>query len=175
MLFTDRYAPNTEAPHDAFYACICLSDVLAQEIATGLNAGTGPGTPDPVTGFPTVGTLSPGSVVELAADGTWVVGTSPAVSGGGAALPKALYFVHQGTVEEMGSVVGKPVVARGLARFKTPHYAGASFPPGQPLFANAGNFELKVLGDGRQVVGFIGPDGLRDGVLDVQFEACAWG
>lgn len=174
MQFTSKYYPLTETPKDGAYACLGLSEQLAQEFANAFEAGTGPGTPD-ANGFITPGTLAPGSVCMLAADGTWVAGTSPEVSGGGAALPKALFFVHQGVVEEMGAYSGRPVALRGLARFLTDKVNGTSFTVGAPLIAVSGNFQIKVLGDAKQIVGWVGPLGYADGRLDVMFEATAWG
>lgn len=174
MRFQDRYAPSTEGPKEAFYACLGLSDILAQEISNAYNAGTGPGTPDAM-GLIQSGTIIPGTVVMMASDGLWVPGTSPVVSGGGAVLPKPLFFVHEGTVDLTGRQVGRLTALRGLARFHTTAVNGSSFAPNDPLIANAGNFEIKVLGDAKQIVGWVGPDGYRDGRLDVIFEACCWG
>lgn len=174
MRFQDRYQPSTEGPKEAFYACLGLSEILAQEINTAYNAGTGPGTPDAM-GTIQPGTIIPGSVVMLASDNTWVLGTSPAVSGGGAALPVMLFFVHEGTVDLTGRQVGRLTALRGLARFYTTAFSGSAFTPGAPLYADSGNFVLKVLGDAKQIVGWVGPDGLRDGRLDVIFEAATWG
>lgn len=173
MLFTDEsnYRPNGETAHEGFYACLGLSDVLAQEVANAYAAGTGPGTPD-ATGTLQAGTIRPGRVLELATDGTWILGTSPLVN---AALPKQLWFAHEGDIDLTGRLVGKLTALRGFARFKTSSFTGSSFAVGAPLYANAGNFVLKALADNRQVVGYVGPDGLRDGMLDVMFEPAAWG
>lgn len=174
MRFQDRYAPATESPKEAFYACLGLSEILAQEIANAYAQGTGPGTPDTM-GLIQPGTIVPGTIVMLASDNTWVPGTSPVLSGGGAVLPKPLFFVHEGDVDLTGRQVGRLTALRGLARFYTTAVNGLTFAANDPLIANAGNFEIKVLGDGKQIVGWVGPDGLRDGRLDVIFEACCWG
>lgn len=171
MRFQDRYAPKTEAPKEAFYACLGLSQIYAQEIANAYAAGTGPGTPD-AYGTIEIGTIIPGSVVELASDGTWVAGSSPSIA---AALPKMLFFVHEGTVDLTGRNVGRLVALRGLARFGTTAVNGSSFTPGAPLIAVSGNFQIKVFEDAKQIVGWVGPNGLRDGLLDVIFEAGVWG
>jgi hypothetical protein len=168
------YKPMTEGPKEGFYACISLSEVLAQEIATAATAGTGAGMTD-AFGVVAPGTIKPGTIVELDVDGTWKAGSSPAVSGGSAALPKALHFVHEGDMDLTARMVGKLVALRGLARFQTSSINGTSFTVGAPLIANAGNFEIKVLGDAKQIVGWVGPDGYRNGMLDVIFEACCWG
>lgn len=174
MQFTQKYFPMTETPKEGAYACLGLSEQLAQEIANAFEAGTGPGTPD-VNGFITPGTIQPGSVVMLDADATWVAGTSPEVAGGAAALPKPLFFVHQGNVEQMGATSGRLVALRGMARFLTDRVNGTSFTVNAPLIAVNGNFQIKVLGDNRQVVGWVGPLGYADGRLDVMFEAACWG
>ena len=51
--FRSRYKTRTETPKDALYACLGLSNQLTQEAANGMDAGTGPGTPD-AYGFPIV-------------------------------------------------------------------------------------------------------------------------
>lgn len=172
--FRSRYKTRTETPKDALYACLGLSNQLTQEAANGMDAGTGPGTPD-AHGFPTLGTIEPGHLVEMDSLGNWVLATSPKVTGSGNALPKAIFFVHQGTSEDQGTIVGKPVALRGAARFLTPKVNGSSFTVGAPLIAVSGNFQIKVLDDGLQVVGFVGPTGLTDGLLDVLTEAATWG
>lgn len=171
MQFTSKYYPLTETPKEGAYLCLGLSEQFTQEAANAFEAGTGPGTPDS-NGFVTVGTIAPGSIVELDTDGTWIAGSSADIS---AALPKALFFVHQGTVEQMGAANGRPVALRGHARFLTDKVNGTTFTPGAPLIAVAGNFQIKVFGDDLQIVGFVGPLGYADGVLDVIFEATIWG
>lgn len=174
MQFTQKYYPLTETPKEGAYACLGLSEQLAQEVANAFEAGTGPGTPD-ANGFVTQGTIQPGSIVMLDTDGTWIAGVSPEVSGGGAALPKPLFFVHQGTVEQMGAANGRLVALRGFARFLTDQVNGTSFSVGAPLIAVGGKFQIKVLGDAKQVVGWVGPLAYADGRLDVMFEAAGWG
>jgi len=174
MQFNQNYYPMTETPKEGAYACLGLSEQLAQEVANAFEAGTGPGTPD-ANGFMTVGTPAPGSVVMLDTDGTWIAGVSPEVTGGSAALPKALFFVHQGVTEQMGASVGRLVALRGMASFLTNKVNGTSFTVGAPLIAVGGNFQIKVLGDAKQIVGWVGPLGYADGRLDVMYEACCWG
>lgn len=174
MRFQDRYSPRTEGPKEAFYACLGLSEQLAQEISNAYALGTGPGTPD-ASGALQAGTIQAGSIVMLdPADSTWIAGTSPLVS---AALPKPLYFVHEGDADLTGRQVGKLTALRGLARFLTTAVSGSSFPVNGPLIANAGNFEIKVFDDHKQIVGWVGPLGFdaTNGILDVVFEACGWG
>jgi hypothetical protein len=67
------------------------------------------------------------------------------------------------------------VALRGAARILTPKVNGSSFTPGLPLIAVSGNYQIKVLDDGLQVVGFVGPSGFNDGLLDVLTEAATWG
>lgn len=174
MNFSQTYQLMSEGPKEGAYACLGLSEQLAQEINNGLNSGSGPGTTD---AFGTIqpGTIIPGSVVEMDVDATWKPGSSAVVSGGGAALPKALYFVHEGDIDLTSRMVGKLTALRGLARFLTSAFNGASFPVGAPLIANAGSFEIKVLADAKQVVGWVGPNGLSNGRLDVIFEPAIWG
>ena len=155
----------------ALYACLGLSENFALEMANAFNAGTGPGTPD-AFGVIQPGTIAPGTVVELNGDANWIAGTSSVVD---AAMPKALFFVHEGSVDLVGRNLGKLTALRGLARFLTSYYNGTGFVPGSPLVANAGRFEAKVFGDKKQVVGYVGPDAERNGRLDVIFEAASWG
>lgn len=171
MRFQELYKPCTESPKEAFYACLGLSEHFALEMANAFNAGTGPGTPD-AFGVIQPGTITPGTIVEMNADANWIAGTSAVMD---AAVPKALYFVHEGTVDLVGRNLGKLTALRGLARFYTTYYNGTGFVVGTPLVANAGRFEAKVFADKKQVVGFVGPDAERNGRLDVVFEAAIWG
>lgn len=171
MDLRETYTLRSETPKEGAYACLGLSDVLAQEVSLAYGAGTGPGTPDQY-GTLQEGTIPPGSVVMLAADGTWVPGTSALVN---AALPIPLFFVHEGTIDLGGRFIGKLVALRGIANFLTTRFNGTSFVPGTALVANAGRFEIKVQGDNKQVVGWVGPLGLQGSRLDVIFEAAVWG
>ena len=175
MRFQDRYNPSTEGPKEGFYACLGLSEVLAQEIATAYLAGTGAGMPDTL-GVLAAGTVIAGSIVMMdpssSPSPTWVPATSPDVS---AVVPKPLFFVHEGDTDLTGRMVGRLTALRGLARFHTTAVSGSSFSPGDALVASSGSFALKSAGDHLQVVGWVGPDGYRDGRLDVIFEACCWG
>ena len=171
MDLRETYTLRSETPKEGAYACLGLSDILAQEVSTAYGAGTGPGTPDPF-GTLQEGTIAPGTIVQMASDGTWVAGTSPLLD---AALPVALFFVHEGDIDLGGRYIGKLVALRGLANFLTIRFNGTSFTPGQPLVANAGRFEVKVFGDKKQVVGWVGALGLQGSRLDVIFEAAVWG
>lgn len=174
MEFRSLYQTKTETPKDALYACLGLSTQLTQEAAAGMEAGSGHGTPD-AWGFPTLGTIEPGHLVSMDASGNWVLASSPKVTGAGNALPKPIFFVHQGTKEDMGAIVSKPVALRGAARILTPKVNGSTFAPGDALIAVSGSYQIKVLDDGLQCVGWVGPLGLANGVLDVLTEAATWG
>lgn len=171
MQFDSKYRFKSEYPKDGIWNCLGLSEQPAAENVAALEAGSGPGM-RAASGFITPGTLKPGSIVELDANGNWVPGNSPTVNN---TLPKGLFFLHQGNVEEQGAVIGRLVAARGSARYETECVTGETFTPGDPLYAASGNFVLKVQGDNRQLVGFVGPGGYANGVLDVIFEASLWG
>lgn len=171
MLFESKYKFNTEYPKDGVWHALGLSEQMAAENVAALEAGTGPGM-RATSGFITPGTLKPGSIVEMNSDGNWVAGSSPTLND---TLPKGLFFLHQGNVEEQGAVSGRLIAMRGAARFETDAVTGSTFAPGDPLYAASGNFVLKVQGDNRQLVGFVGPKGYANGVLDVIFEASLWG
>lgn len=173
MDFTNTYQILTETPKDGAYACIALSTLYAKEVADAMAAGTpgGYGMPDSQWVYQQ-GTIRPGQGIQLTTGGQWELGTSPTVN---SALPKALFFVHEGDKDFTGRYMGKLTALRGLARFKTSAISGSTFSPGDALYMSSGNFVLKVQGDNRQLVGWVGPEGLRNGLLDVMFEAASWG
>lgn len=173
MDFTNTYQLMTETPKPGAMACLGLSNYYAKEVSDALAAGTvgGPGQPD-AQWIIQPGTIRPGQGIQMTSGGTWELGTSPLVN---AALPKPLFFVHEGDKDFSGRYLGRLTALRGLARFKTSAYSGSSFAPGDALYLSSGNFTLKVQGDNRQIVGWVGPDGLRNSLLDVIFEAACWG
>lgn len=173
MDFTNTYRLITETPKPGAMACLGISTQYAKEVSDALAVGTvgGAGQPDANWVY-TAGTIRPGQGVQMTSAAVWELGTSPDVS---AALPKALFFVHEGDKDFTGRYVGRLTALRGLARFKTSAISGSSFSPGDALYMSSGNFVLKVNGDHRQIVGWVGPDGLRNGLLDVMFEAASWG
>jgi len=171
MRFQELFKPTTESPKEAFVACLGLSEYFAQEMATAFNAGTGPGTPD-AFGSIQAGTITPGTMVTMNSEKNWEAATSPLLN---AALPKQIFLVFEGSVDLVGRNLGKLTAVRGLCRFYTTYYNGSGFVVNTPLVANAGRFEVKVFGDNKQIVGFVGPDQDANGRLDVIFEASTTG
>lgn len=135
-----------------------------QEVATAYITGTGPGVPD-VNGTPTPGTIEPGHVISLNTSGNAVLATSPDVT---AVLPIMMWVVFSGDDDFSGSAVGQINCFHGGARFDTEKFNTAvAYTIGAPLTASSGLLVPKVFGDNLQIVGFVGPRGVLNGVLDV--------
>lgn len=167
MKLNSNYDLISQTPNAGGIASLWISDVLAQEAATAIDAGTGVTTPD-AQGTPQPGTIVPGMIVTLNANGYWDLATSPNLSA--PALPIPMGFVHGGDDDFDGAYLGKLVVLAGLAELLTDQFNGVSFPAGTPLVANAGRFEAKVsAASGLQVVGYVGSRGLSNGILHVMF------
>lgn len=167
MKLNSNYDLISAEPNPGGRAALWISDALAQEAATAIDAGIGVTTPD-TQGTPQPGTVVPGMCVALNGNGYWDLATSPTL--GTPSLPLATGFVHGGDDDYDGAMLGKLVVLTGTAEFLTDQFNGASFPPGTPLVANAGKFEAKTnAASTLQVVGFVGNRGLANGVLHVMF------
>jgi hypothetical protein len=134
------------------------------EVANALIAGSGPGVPD-VNGTPTPGTIEPGHIVAMSASGDVALATSPDLS---AAHSIMMWVVFSGDDDFSGSMVGQVNCFHGGARFDTEKFnVASSYTPGLPLIANGGSLDVKVLADNKQIVGYVGPRGVVNGVLDV--------
>jgi len=166
MRLNSNYDLISAQPNPGGFAALWIADVLAQEAATAIDAGTGVTTPD-AQGTPQRGTVLPGMAVTLNANGYWELATSPDLA---VALPIAMGFVHGGDDDFDGAYLGKLVVLAGLAEFVTSEVNGVTFPPGTPLVVNAGKFEAKTNpASALQVVGYVGARGFRNGILHVMF------
>jgi hypothetical protein len=166
MKLNSNYDLISAQPNPGAYAALWISDVLAQEAATAIDAGTGVTTPDS-QGTPQPGTIVPGMVVTLNANGYWGLATSPDLA---AALPIPTGLVHGGDDDFDGAYLGKLVVLAGVLECLTDQFNGVTFPPGAPLVVNAGKFEAKTNPvSALQVVGYVGNRGLQNGILHVMF------
>jgi hypothetical protein len=169
MKLTSNYDLISATPNPGGHAALWISDVLAQEAATAINAGSGVGTPD-ASGTPQAGTIVPGMVVSLNSSGYFDLATSPDLS---AALPQLMGLVHSGDEDYDGAYLAKPVVLVGLCEAITDQFTGATFNPGTPLKVSAGLFVAKTAVANDQIVGYVGNRGLQNGKLHVVFGAGA--
>ena len=81
---------------------------------------------------------------------------------------KLMFVVFSGDDDFSGATAGAVNCVHGGCRFDTEKYNTAqSFTPGVALIAVSGILNLKVAVDHKQVVGFVGPRGVLNGVLDV--------
>lgn len=135
------------------------------EIAAAILAGTGAGMPD-ANGTPTAGTITPGTVLVLGSAGTVDLMTSGDLTAAHAQLP---WITFAGDDDLSGRTVGEVLVFHGGARFDTERCnTGSSYTVGAPLIASAGILQPKAaVADHIQIVGFVGPRGYQNGVLDV--------
>lgn len=164
MKLSQKFNPNTMQPLNAAPGGLWLSIQTAEHAAAEL-VGTGAGTPD-VNGTITAGTFVPGTVMAQTSAGVFDRMTSQDLS---ANMPKLPFVAFSGTDDFSGRVVGAPLAFHGGARFDTEMYnTASSYTPGAPLISVAGVVEPKAAaGDHIQIVGFVGPRGLANGVLDV--------
>jgi|OM-RGC.v1.020724134 hypothetical protein len=135
------------------------------EIAAAYTLGTGPGVPDD-NGTIVAGTIEPGHIVSIStAAGTAGLATSPDLT---AAVPQLMFVVFSGDDDFSGATAGSINCIHGGCRFDTEKFNSAlSYTPGAPLRVAAGVINTKVFGDNLQIVGFVGPRGVLNGVLDV--------
>lgn len=134
------------------------------EVLNAYATGTGPGVPDD-NGTIVAGTISPGHVVALTASGAVDLATSPNLNSANAVM---LFVVFSGDDDFSGAVSGQVNCFHGGARFDTEKFdAAQSYTPGAALIVSAGILTPKVVGDHAQILGFVGPRGVLNGVLDV--------
>jgi hypothetical protein len=134
------------------------------EIAAAYVAGTGPGVATDA-GTIALGTLSPGHIVAMNANGDVDLATSATLDSANA---KLMFVVFSGDDDFSGATSGAVNCVHGGCRFDTEKYNTAqSFTPGAALIAVVGILNPKAAVDHKQIVGFVGPRGVLNGVLDV--------
>lgn len=135
------------------------------EIFNAYATGTGPGVPDD-NGTIVAGTVEPGHIVAISgASGTVDLATSPNLNSANAIM---LFVVFSGDDDFSGATAGAVNCVHGGCRFDTEKFnTASSYTPGDALIVSAGIVAPKVVGDHRQIVGFVGPRGVLNGVLDV--------
>lgn len=163
MLLSEKSRPTANRPQEGALGGLWMNLVPA-EIASALGANTGPGTPSD-SGSPTLGTLKAGMIVCLDTNGNAVLMTSQDIT---ANMPKLPFVVFSGDDNFHGAYVGNMPCYHGGARLDTDQFDAGTYTPGAPLIANAGKFAPKAaVADHIQVVGFVGPRGVQNGILDV--------
>lgn len=164
MKLTEKFNLTSMAPQRGAESGLWMS-LTPKEVADALASGTGPSIPDD-NGTPTVGTIVPGSLVEMDSNGQAVAASSPDLD---SAMPKMIFVVFAGNNDFSGSYVGDVLCFHGGARLETEQYVADSYLPGDALIASSGKFAKKAAAnDGLQCVGIVGPKGLQsNGVLDV--------
>jgi len=162
-LISEKFTLRTEMPLTGATAGIWMTLDTAEAVAARA-AGTGPSVPDS-NGTPAAGTILRGQGVSYNSSGNIELGTSPDLS---SVVGKLFFVVFAGNNDFSGRFSnGKVVVIHGGCRFDTEKYASGSFTKGAPLQLVAGVWTQKVYGDHKQIVGYVGPRGLANGVLDV--------
>ena len=168
MKLTSKYDLISAMPQPGGLASLWFSNGLAQEAATAIDAGSGPGVPDS-EGTPTPGVIEPGHVVTMNSSGNWDLATSPTL--GTPALPLLMGVVHSGDDDFDGAYLGKLVVLSGPVEILTDKVTGSSFPIGTNLTVTAGRFVTEVTASSTiQRVGYVGAQGFKNGVLHVIFK-----
>jgi hypothetical protein len=110
-------------------------------------------------------------IVTPNAAGTYDLMVSPTVNSAQPILP---FVVFEGDDDFSGAATGVVIAVNGPGRMDTdqidPGASSAAFQPAVALTAssaNPGTWTPKVGSDNRQIVGYVGPRGLNNGVLDV--------
>lgn len=165
MKLTQKFDLKTMNPMPGALSGLWIS-VQPKEVADAYAAGSGPGVPG-ASGTPTAGTLVPGQIVYLSASGAQLMSSGDLT----AAMPKLPFVLFSGDDDFSGSFVGEVLAFHGGARLDTEKFDAGSYTVGAPLIASAGtpgNFAPKAAAaDHYQIVGFVGPRGVTNGVLDV--------
>lgn len=162
-LINEKFTLRTEMPLPGGQAGIWMT-LDTQEAVDARAAGTGPGVPDE-NGTPAPGTILRGHGVTYNSSGNIVKATSVDVT---AALPQLLMVVFAGNNDYSGRFSdGKVVTVHGGVRFDTEKYGAGPFTANTPLYLATGVWTPSVLGDHKQIAGWVGPRGLANGVLDV--------
>jgi uncharacterized protein YaiE (UPF0345 family) len=134
------------------------------EVLNAYATGTGPGVPDD-NGTIVAGTISPGHIVSLVASGAVDLASSPNLNSANAIM---MFVVFSGDDDFSGATSGAMNCVHGGCRFDTEKFDSAqSYTPGAALIASSGLLTPKTVGDHLQIVGFVGPRGVLNGVLDV--------
>ena len=135
------------------------------EVLNAYATGTGPGVPDD-NGTIVVGTIEPGHIVAMAATGAVELASSPTLS---SAMPIMAFVVFSGDDDFSGATAGAINCVHGGCRFDTEKFnAASSYTAGAPLVAVSGILQPKASATDRvQVIGFVGPRAVLNGVLDV--------
>lgn len=129
-------------------------------------------TPPPVTvaGTPTPGTIGPGTIVMMDANGDAILGDRAAW---GLATPFMFAVAVDGDMDYDGAFLHRLTCLEGGLQMKTEQYDTGAGPyvPGAPLtvgtVGTAGQLEPLTLA-GQPLVAFVGPNGVNsDGTLDV--------
>jgi len=124
-------------------------------------AVTDPGTPAP-------GSIAPGMIVEMNSSGKLILGTS--TGNVTATAPKMYLVAVDGDIDYDGAFLHRVTCLEGGLQMKTDQFVTATYTPGQPLTVGTGGTAGKLLGltgADEPVLGWVGPDGLSNGVLDV--------
>ena len=162
-LINEKFTLRTEMPLTGGVAGIWMT-LNTQEAVDAMAVGAGPGVPDENGTF-VGGTILRGFGVTFNSLGNVVKATSVDVT---AALPQLLMVVFAGNNDFSGRFSNaKVVVVHGGVRFDTEKFGAGPFTPNVPLTLTAGVWNLSVLGDHKQIAGWVGPRGLANGVLDV--------
>lgn len=165
MKFSEKFSLTGDSPLAGANGAITMK-LRFQEVVDAELAGTGPSIPDE-NGTPTPGTVKAGTLCHLNSSGNLDKATQANLS---AAFAKLYLVAFAGDTDFSGAYVGTVSALTG-ARFETTVYDSAVYTKGLPLVPSsvtAGNFMQKASAtDSIQAVGFVGPKGVSDGVLDV--------
>lgn len=167
MKLSQNFSLTGAAPHNGGYGGIWMN-LRPQESVDAEDLGTGPSVADR-DGNVTPGTVLPGMILQLNSNGNVDKGTQTDLT---AAFPKLYLLAFNGTDDRSGAYSGVIGCVTGV-RAEVEVFDAGVYVKGQPLVpsaVNAGYFAPKAaFGDGIQPVGFVGPKGVIDTILDIVF------
>jgi len=165
MIFTDKFSLTSDAPMQGANGAIIMK-LKFQEVADAETAGTGVGVPDE-NGTPVRGTTKSGTLCYLNSNGNLDKAVQTNLS---SEFAKLYLVCFAGLNDWSGAYVGVVSALCG-ARFETVVFDAGVYTKGMPLVPSSvtpGNFMQKASAtDNIQGVGYVGPKGTFDGLLDV--------
>jgi hypothetical protein len=127
------------------------------------------GAPGPaISGTPVAGTIHPGDIVMMDANGQAVLGDNAAWT---TATPILYMVAVDGDMDYDGAFLHRLTCLTGGLEMNTERFVAGVYTPGQPLTVGTGGSAGQLLGltlAGQPLIGFVGPNGTNaDGTLDV--------
>jgi hypothetical protein len=167
MKLSQNFTLTGAAPHEGGLGGIWMN-LRPQESVDAEDTGSGPSVADR-DGNVVPGTYLPGMITQLNSNGNLDKATQNNLTAG---FPRLYLLCFNGTDDRSGAYSGVIGCVTGV-RAEVEVFDAGTYIKGQPVVpssVNAGYFAPKALfDDGIQPVGFVGPKGVVDTILDIVF------